>query len=351
MDPTRSLLFIPFEFDIYEQGPCVHVGRFTDRRNNTETTNAATHDEARTSPEATSTQAATQSTTHEGRTIAAIISDDQTRITFKSKVVSRMHAELKCEPGGKIFLRDTGSSSGTFLNQTRLSSPGALSKYHEVVDGDVLQFGIDYQGGVQEIFRCIKLRIEIDKEFRIKPSQFSHNMLRAVQERGSVQGSGGVYSSSAPVTHARDAQPAEKSQNIAECCICLFKIAVCQALFIAPCSHAFHYKCIRPLLQLHHPGFMCPLCRTFSNLDEDVDDDEEHIHDIDQQCHDSATNNEEFFESEMFAAASSQLHLGPANPSCPSSPLLSNLMSGAMALPVENSRTNPFLSAHMDGSQ
>lgn len=44
-----------------------------------------------------------------------------------------------------------------------------------------------------------------------------------------------------------------------------------QALFIAPCSHAFHYKCIRPLLEAHHPAFSCPLCRAFANLDEDVE--------------------------------------------------------------------------------
>lgn len=46
-----------------------------------------------------------------------------------------------------------------------------------------------------------------------------------------------------------------------------------QALFIAPCSHAFHYKCIRPLLETHHPAFSCPLCRTFANLEEDVEID------------------------------------------------------------------------------
>jgi hypothetical protein len=44
-------------------------------------------------------------------------------------------------------------------------------------------------------------------------------------------------------------------------------------LFIAPCSHAFHYKCIRPLLETHHPAFSCPLCRTFANLEEDVEVD------------------------------------------------------------------------------
>ena len=62
----------------------------------------------------------------------------------------------------------------------------------------------------------------------------------------------------------------------------LFGVTIRQALFIAPCSHAFHYKCIRPLLEAHSLAFSCPLCRTFADLDEDVeveneaeDDDEE----------------------------------------------------------------------------
>jgi len=53
----------------------------------------------------------------------------------------------------------------------------------------------------------------------------------------------------------------------------LFSVTIRQALFIAPCSHAFHYKCIRPLLETHHPAFLCPLCRTFANLEEDVEVD------------------------------------------------------------------------------
>ena len=51
----------------------------------------------------------------------------------------------------------------------------------------------------------------------------------------------------------------------------LFAVTIRQALFIAPCSHTFHYKCIRPLLECHHPAFSCPLCRTFADLEEDVE--------------------------------------------------------------------------------
>ncbi|KAJ6452753.1 hypothetical protein C8R45DRAFT_1193432 [Mycena sanguinolenta] len=61
------------------------------------------------------------------------------------------------------------------------------------------------------------------------------------------------------------------SMGIPDCCICLFPVSIRQALFIAPCSHTFHYKCLRPLLEAHHPAFSCPLCRTFADLEEDVE--------------------------------------------------------------------------------
>ena len=90
--------------------------------------------------------------------------------------------------------------------------------------------------------------------------------------------------------------PAQGKSQIPDCCICkffflrgewitpisyheltsitstgLFSVTIRQALFIAPCSHTFHYKCIRPLLESHHPAFSCPLCRTFADLEEDVE--------------------------------------------------------------------------------
>jgi hypothetical protein len=51
----------------------------------------------------------------------------------------------------------------------------------------------------------------------------------------------------------------------------LFSIAIRQALFIVPCSHTFYYKCIQPLLSIHHPAFSCPLCRTYTDLEENVE--------------------------------------------------------------------------------
>jgi len=57
----------------------------------------------------------------------------------------------------------------------------------------------------------------------------------------------------------------------------LFSVTIRQALFIAPCSHTFHYKCLRPILQAHHPSFTCPICRTYADLDEDVELDDDHL--------------------------------------------------------------------------
>ena len=48
----------------------------------------------------------------------------------------------------------------------------------------------------------------------------------------------------------------------------------CQSLFVAPCSHVWHFKCIRPILNDHksYPQFICPNCRAVANLEEDVDE-------------------------------------------------------------------------------
>ncbi|KAG8806835.1 hypothetical protein FRC17_004773, partial [Serendipita sp. 399] len=77
---------------------------------------------------------------------------------------------------------------------------------------------------------------------------------------------------SAPVATTSGANRSKtKKSAVSDCCICLFPVTVCQALFIAPCSHSFHYKCIRGTLFERHPNFSCPLCRSFHNLEADVE--------------------------------------------------------------------------------
>jgi pSer/pThr/pTyr-binding forkhead associated (FHA) protein len=82
-------------------------------------------------------------------------------VGFKSKVVSRKHCELWCS-NGQWYIKDVKSSSGTFLNNVRLSQPGAESKPFPVNDGDIVQLGKDFKGGEEMIFRCVKIRLEIN---------------------------------------------------------------------------------------------------------------------------------------------------------------------------------------------
>ncbi|KAG8975856.1 hypothetical protein FRB90_009403, partial [Tulasnella sp. 427] len=186
------------------------------------------------------------------------------KVAFRSKVVSRAHAELWVQGKGVFFLKDTKSSSGTFINHMRLSPPGQESAAHILKDGDIIQLGVDYQGGTEEMYRCVKIKVEVGqgREWQGGANAFNTAALKQLRTLQAVDGA-----------HNKDGL----KKTVGDCCICLFAVSVCQSLFIAPCSHAFHYKCIRPLLELHHPGFSCPLCRTFADLEADVEVDENEL--------------------------------------------------------------------------
>lgn len=92
-------------------------------------------------------------------------------VGFKSKVVSRRHCEFWFE-NGKWFIKDVKSSSGTFLNHIRLSPPGTESKPFSINDGDIVQLGIDFRGGEEMIFRCVKMRVELNRGWQAKPNTF-----------------------------------------------------------------------------------------------------------------------------------------------------------------------------------
>ena len=62
---------------------------------------------------------------------------------FDSKVLSRQHAEVWADRGGKIWIRDVKSSNGTFVNGMRLSPESRESEPHELRENDVLELGID----------------------------------------------------------------------------------------------------------------------------------------------------------------------------------------------------------------
>lgn len=47
----------------------------------------------------------------------------------------------------------------------------------------------------------------------------------------------------------------------------------CQSLFVAPCSHVWHYRCIRPVLNGSlWPRFLCPNCRAVTDLEAEPED-------------------------------------------------------------------------------
>jgi pSer/pThr/pTyr-binding forkhead associated (FHA) protein len=92
-------------------------------------------------------------------------------IGFKSKVVSRRHCEF-CFVDGQWHVKDVGSSSGTFLNRMRLSQPNMVSRLYAVRDGDIVQLGIDFRGGEEMIFRCVRIRIECNRSWQQRPNEF-----------------------------------------------------------------------------------------------------------------------------------------------------------------------------------
>uniref|UniRef100_A0A060TB46 ARAD1D31944p n=1 Tax=Blastobotrys adeninivorans TaxID=409370 RepID=A0A060TB46_BLAAD len=169
-------------------------------------------------------------------------------IVFKSKVVSRSHAEFTVDDEGKWFVRDVKSSSGTFLNHIRLAPACHESEPTPISDGDVLQLGMDYRGGSEEIYKCVKIRIELNYSWKKKANQFNMKALSDLRD---------VF--------------AAQSHDLQECAICLLPVSPLQALFIAPCSHAWHYKCIRPLIIKPYPHFSCPNCRAVCDLEADIE--------------------------------------------------------------------------------
>ncbi|KGQ07648.1 E3 ubiquitin-protein ligase DMA2 [Beauveria bassiana D1-5] len=179
-------------------------------------------------------------------------------VGFKSKVVSRRHCEFWHE-NGKWYIKDVKSSSGTFLNHIRLSPPSQESKAFAVNDGDIVQLGIDFKGGEEMIFRCVKMRLELNRGWQNKPNSFNvaaHKRLRTMVSANTAAGAA-----------------ANSSQD---CSICLNSIAPCQSLFVAPCSHTWHYKCVKSLLMSpSYPVFICPNCRAGADLEADVEEPSE----------------------------------------------------------------------------
>ena len=141
LDTRRSLRFDAISRDLKEGDPSLRIGRFTDRS---------------------------------GMGLAAVNALGSNKLAFKSKVVSRAHAEIWVESGGRFFVKDTKSSSGTFLNHVRLSIANTESRPFQIKDGDILQLGVDYQGGAEDIYKSVKIKIELGREWQASANAFKY---------------------------------------------------------------------------------------------------------------------------------------------------------------------------------
>ncbi|KAK1997969.1 hypothetical protein LX36DRAFT_51183 [Colletotrichum falcatum] len=211
-------------------------------------------------------------------------------VGFKSKVVSRRHCEFWYDDG-KWYIKDVKSSSGTFLNHIRLSPPGTESKPFPVNDGDIVQLGIDFKGGEEMIFRCVKMRLELNRGWQNKLNTFNlatHKRLRNMTSANSA------------------------NSSTQDCSICLNSIAPCQCLFVAPCSHTWHFKCIRSLLNSpQYPIFVCPNCRMAADLEADIEDPEEDWEGMDEDEDEEPEQKQQKQEVKDMAAVLSEPALAP----------------------------------------
>jgi pSer/pThr/pTyr-binding forkhead associated (FHA) protein len=98
-------------------------------------------------------------------------------IWFNSKVVSRNHAELWMKDY-QIYIRDIGSSSGTFLNKMRLSPSGKESRPYAITQGDIIQLGIDFKGKNEDIYKGIIVKIGFHDQSWIKASRNQANHIK-----------------------------------------------------------------------------------------------------------------------------------------------------------------------------
>lgn len=109
----------------------------------------------------------------EGAQVPNPVTPSDAPIGFKSKVVSRKHCEFSFLDG-QWHIKDVKSSSGTFLNHIRLSQPNSESRLFPVKDGDIVQLGIDFRGGEEPIFRCVKIRVECNRSWQKRPNNFKY---------------------------------------------------------------------------------------------------------------------------------------------------------------------------------
>ncbi|CCC68783.1 hypothetical protein NCAS_0B06990 [Naumovozyma castellii] len=175
-------------------------------------------------------------------------------IVFKSRVVSRVHACLKVDMNGRWYLSDAASSSGTFVNGSRMAKPNTVSDDIMLTDRiTCVQLGKTMDGTTEEHLRCVKMKIELNDSWKLPKTQFSTNAFKNVKKV--------LFSGDEP--NATD-----------NCSLCLSKITEGKPIFISPCSHHWHYKCVKDLITVEYPFFFCPTCKNQFDLESTSDNEE-----------------------------------------------------------------------------
>ncbi len=107
-----------------------------------------------------------------------------------------------------------------------------------------------------------------------------------------------------PFASGKSEQRERESASV-DCCICLSGIGPFQALFLSPCSHCFHFKCVRNILNDSGLMFPCPVCRQVANLEASVS--MESLCDTFEEVDDSSSSSKD----ELELRRQSPFHLAP----------------------------------------
>ena len=91
---------------------------------------------------------------------------------FPRTVRSRAFLIFSFQPGVRprktqLYIKDTSSSSGMFLNHMRLFYSGIESR---AFYGDILLLGVGYQGSTKGRHRCVGLGVENGRPIPVQPS-------------------------------------------------------------------------------------------------------------------------------------------------------------------------------------
>lgn len=97
------------------------------------------------------------------------------------------------------------------------------------------------------------MKIELNKSWKLKANAFNKEALNRI----------------------KNLQKLTTGLEQEDCSICLNKIKPCQAIFISPCAHSWHFHCVRRLVILSYPQFMCPNCRSNCDLEATLESESE----------------------------------------------------------------------------